>query len=154
MLRFANTVLAVSDMERSIAFYEDVLGDRVATDFGKSVVFESGLALCKAEDFEKETGLKVSFGGNAVEISFTDHDFSGFVDYLQTFSDIEYIKAPSSADSRRRSVIFFDPDRHIIEVCEEIDDMVKRLLESGLSVSEISDIHGLPLEYIRMVGKK
>ena len=45
MLKFKCPLIAVSDMEKSIAFYEEVIGDRVAMNFGENVQFEGGYAL-------------------------------------------------------------------------------------------------------------
>lgn len=36
MLIFKCPLLAVADMEKSIGFYEEVIGDRVAFDFGEN----------------------------------------------------------------------------------------------------------------------
>jgi len=153
MLKFANTVLAVTDVERSIAFYEDVVGDRVVEDYGDNIVFESGLALCKVKDFEKETGKKVYFRNGGVKLSFTEADFDGFVNYLQEFDDIKFITQTETDSRGCRVVRFYDPDNHIIEVLEEMEVVVRRLLSEGMPIEQISEKTGFPVEYVKMVGK-
>ena len=45
MLKFKCPLLVVTDMEKSINFYEEVIGDRVEMNFGENVQFKGGFAL-------------------------------------------------------------------------------------------------------------
>ena len=45
MLKFKCPLLVVTDMEKAITFYEEVIGDRVVMNFGENVQFEGGFAL-------------------------------------------------------------------------------------------------------------
>ena len=44
-MELKNPLLAVADMERSLAFYETVLGLRVVLDFGANKTLTGGLCL-------------------------------------------------------------------------------------------------------------
>ena len=44
-MKLKNPLLAVTDMERSVAFYQTVLGLRKTMDFGANVTLTGGLSL-------------------------------------------------------------------------------------------------------------
>ena len=44
-MKYTGTLIAVFDMEKSIKFYQDVLGLKVIADFGANVTLEGGVFL-------------------------------------------------------------------------------------------------------------
>ena len=44
-MKYTGTLIAVTDMEKSKAFYRDVLGLAVTADFGANVTLEGGVVL-------------------------------------------------------------------------------------------------------------
>ncbi len=44
-MKLKNTLLAVTNMERSVAFYKDTLGLHKIADFGANVTLSGGLCL-------------------------------------------------------------------------------------------------------------
>ena len=61
-MELKNPLLAVTDMERSLAFYEAVLGLRVVLDFGANKTLTGGLCLQTLETWREFIGGKtVSF---------------------------------------------------------------------------------------------
>ena len=48
-MKLKNPLLVVTDMERSVKFYKDVLGLRKTVDFGANVTLTGGLSLQTAE---------------------------------------------------------------------------------------------------------
>ncbi|NOV61327.1 hypothetical protein B0H39_000243 [Clostridium beijerinckii] len=48
----------------------------------------------------------------------------------------------------QRVVRFYDPDKHIIEVGENMVMVVKRFLNSGLSIEETAIRMDVPVDYI------
>ena len=44
-MRLKNVLLVVRDIEKSKAFYHDLFGMNVVTDFGKNVILTEGLVL-------------------------------------------------------------------------------------------------------------
>lgn len=58
---------------------------------------------------------------------------------MQQRNDIRYIgDGVKEADWEQRSIRFYDLDGHIIEVGENLKMVIKRFLDSGLSMMEIS----------------
>lgn len=154
MLKYKCPLLVVSDMEKAITFYEEVIGDRVAFNFGENVQFEGGFALQEIKKWKTMTRLKtVRRNGNDAELYFEEDDFDEFIDYLRGFSEILYVHGVVEAPWGQRIVRFYDPDFHIIEVGEPMDAVIKRLFESGMTVEQVSEKSQYPIEYVKRFAK-
>jgi uncharacterized glyoxalase superfamily protein PhnB len=154
MLKFKCPLLAVTDMEKAITFYEEVIGDRVAFHFGENVQFEGGFALQEMKKWRSMIhDAKVRRNGNDAELYFEEDDFDGFIDYLKDFSEILYVHGVEEAPWGQRIVRFYDPDFHIIEVGEPMDAVIKRLLDSGMTVEQVSEKSQYPIEYVKRFAK-
>ena len=55
-MKLKNPMLVVSDMERSVSFYQTVLGLRVVMDFGANKTLTGGLALHTLESWRSFLG--------------------------------------------------------------------------------------------------
>ena len=65
-MKLKNPLLAVRDMERSKAFYKEVLGLRVVMDFGANVTLTGGLCLQTLDtwaEFLGKAAEAIRFGG-------------------------------------------------------------------------------------------
>ena len=154
MLKFKCPLLAVSDMGKAIAFYEEVIGDRVAFDFGANVQFEGGFALQEMKRWKEmiQTDDVCTLSNNA-ELYFEEEDFDDFLEYLKEFPEIQYVHPVEEAPWGQRIVRFYDPDFHIIEVGEPMDAVIKRLFESGMTVEQVSEKSQYPIEYVKRFAK-
>ena len=84
-MELKNPLLAVADMERSLAFYETVLGLRVVLDFGANKTLTGGLCLQTLDTWRSFLGTdQVAFGGNDAEIYFEEDRFDAFAERLST----------------------------------------------------------------------
>lgn len=150
MLKFKCPLLAVTDMEKSINFYEEVIGDRVAFDFGANVQFEGGFALQEMKKWKTMIHTDtVRRKPNNAELYFEEADFDRFLEYLKEFPEIQYVHGVEEAPWGQRIVRFYDPDFHIIEVGEPMDAVIKRLVESGMTVEQVSEKSQYPIEYVK-----
>ncbi len=150
MLKYKCPLLAVTDMEQSIRFYEEVIGDRVAMNFGENVTFEGGFALqemktWKAMIHKEDVNLK----NHAAELYFEEDDFDGFIKYLKEFPELQYVHDVEEMPWGQRVVRLYDPDSHIIEVGEAMDVVIKKLLKSGMTVEQVSEKSQYPVEYVK-----
>ena len=129
-MKFKNTLLAVSDMERSVSFYRDVLGLRVVADFGANKTLTGGLCLQTLETWQGFLdGKPVSFGGDQFELYFEEGDLDAFVSRLEKLG-AECVHPVREHPRGQRVVRSYDPDRRIIEVGEGMDaplSLVRRL---------------------------
>lgn len=150
MLKYKSTLLAVTDMEKSVRFYEEVIGDRVAMDFGENVTFEGGFALQELKTWKTLIHKEdVHLNNHAVELYFEEDDFDGFIKYLKEFPELNYVHGVEEMPWGQRVVRFFDPDFHIIEVGESMDVVIKRMLQSGMTVEQVSEKTQFPIEYVK-----
>jgi len=154
MLKFKCPLLAVTDMEKAITFYEEVIGDRVAFDFGANVQFEGGFALQEMKKWKAMIHTdQVRTKSNDAELYFEEKDFDKFLEYLKEFPEIQYVHPVEEAPWGQRIVRFYDPDFHIIEVGEPMDAVIKRLFESGMTVEQVSEKSQYPIEYVKRFAK-
>lgn len=111
-----NPMLVVSDMDRSVAFYENVLGLQVIMDFGANKILTGGLSLQTIETYKMFIdAATISFGGNNFELYFEEDEFDQFVKNLSDY-EIECVHPVKEHAWGQRVVRFYDPDHHIIEV--------------------------------------
>ncbi|MDY4080696.1 MAG: VOC family protein [Candidatus Metalachnospira sp.] len=148
-MRYESTLLSVKDIKKSIKFYDEVFGLKVETDFGANVTLTGGhLALQTDDTWRSFINKKVSYGSNAYEIYFEEDDFDSFIEKL-SLMDIEYVHPVKEHSWGQRAVRIYDPDRHIIEIGENMVSVVKRFLDSGMSAEETAVRMDVSLEYIK-----
>ena len=154
MLQFKCPLLAVTDMKKAVAFYEEVIGDRVVMNFGENVQFSGGFALQEMKKWKEMIHTDdVRCKSNDAELYFEEKDFDDFLEYLKEFPEIEYVHPVEEAPWGQRIVRFYDPDFHIIEVGEPLDAVIKRLFESGMTVEQVSEKSQYPIEYVKRFAK-
>ena len=155
-MKFKNPLLVVSDMEKSKKFYKDVLGLRVIMDFGANVTLTGGLCLQTKETWMEFIGAKedeVVFGGKNAEIYFEEDDFDAFAEKLKDLKNIDYVHPVIEHRWGQRVVRFYDPDRHIIEVGENMKFVCRRFLDSGMTEEEVAVRMDVPLKFIQACKK-
>ncbi|MBP1757821.1 MAG: fosB [Firmicutes bacterium] len=138
-MKYKGVCIAVKDIHLSKKFYQDLFELEVFQDYGRNVSF-GGLSL--QQDFDwllsipKDSILKESHN---MELYFEEDNFNDFIAKLQQRNDIRYIAdGVKEADWGQRSIRFYDLDGHIVEVGENMKMVVKRFLDSGLSMTETS----------------
>lgn len=141
-------MLAVTDIDRSVSFYRKVLGLRVISDFGANKTLTGGLFLQTVETYKDFIENRpVSFGHNDFEVYFEEDDFDVFADKLKKL-DIEYVHPVKEHSWGQRVVRFYDPDRHIIEVGENIKAVCRRFLAAGMTPAEVAKRMDVPLKFV------
>lgn len=152
-MKLKNTLLAVSDMDRSLEFYSKLLGLSVELDFGANKTLTGGLVLQTLDTWQSFLGTKaVSFGGNAAELYFEEEDFDSFLRKLDTCA-VDFVHPPKEHSWGQRVVRFYDPDRHIIEVGEELGAVCRRFLASGMTAAQTAERMDVPLSYVEACMK-
>ena len=148
-MELKNPLLAVADMERSLAFYETVLGLRVILDFGANKTLTGGLCLQTLETWRDLLGTdRIAFGGNDAEVYFEENQFDAFSGRLKAL-DIHYIHPVKEHPWGQRAVRFYDPDGHIIEVGETMAAVCRRFRDSGLTPEQTAERMDVPVDYVR-----
>ncbi len=150
-MKYKATLIAVKDIEKSKIFYNEVLGLEVEADFGANVVLTGGLALQTVntwEDFIHMKENQIKFGNNASEIYFEEDNMDEFIQKLNHIKNIEYIHPLKEHSWGQRVIRFYDLDKHIIEVGENLTIVIKRFLDSGLSIEQTATRMDISVDYI------
>ncbi|HWP80037.1 MAG TPA: VOC family protein [Candidatus Acidoferrum sp.] len=146
-MRYESPLIAVTDMERSKAFYKKYLDLDVTIDFGANVTLTGGIALQTLETWRDFIGgIDVRFKGNAGELYFEEDNFD---DFLSKLEGLELVHPPAQHAWGQRAVRFYDPDGHMIEVGENITAVARRFREGGMTVPEVAARMDVREEYVR-----
>ena len=147
-MKLKNPMLVVTDIDRSVEFYIKVFGLHVIMDFGANKTLTGGLALQTADTYKDFIGTtEISFGGNNFELYFEEDDFEKFVDKLKE-CDVEYVHPVTEHPWGQRVVRFYDPDRHIIEVGENLKAVCRRFLDSGMTPEQTAERMDVPMKFV------
>lgn len=153
---YRSCVLLVKDVEKSKQFYNNVLGQKIVMDFGRNVSFEGGLAIWE-KDYalnlifqEKKPEIKV--GTNNVEIYFETENLDDL--YKNLTGKVRFIHSIMEHSWGQRAFRVYDPDDHIIEFAESMENVVLKLYNQDLSVEEIAKKSMMPMEFIILVLEK
>ena len=148
-MKYQSTLIAVTDMARSLNFYKEVLGQEVLLDYGGNVTLTCGVALQDLTGWKQFLGTgDVRFKGRDGELYFEEDDMDGFLKKLEGM-DISYVHPLATQPWGQRCVRFYDPDGHIIEVGENMAAVTKRFRDSGMSVAEIAKAMDIDETYVR-----
>lgn len=151
-MKFSGLLIVVSDMKKSKLFYSEVLGLDVILDFGANVTLTGGVVLQTKDSW---TGLihksknEIFFGGNDSELYFEEDDFDNFILKLQQVPDICYVHPVIEHSWGQRVVRFYDPDKHIIEVGENLNKVVRKFLNKGMSIENIATKMDVSIDYVK-----
>ena len=147
-MKLKNPMLVVRDIDQSVEFYNRVFGLHVIMDFGANKTLTGGLALQTAETYHEFIGDRaISFGGNSFELYFEEDDFDQFADRLKGFQ-VDYVHPVKEHRWGQRVVRFYDPDRHIIEVGENMKAVCRRFLASGMTPDQVAVRMDVPMKFV------
>ena len=125
-MEYRGPMLVVKDMERSKAFYRKFLEVDIVSDFGENVTFNGGLS----ESF--------NYQKNTVEFYFETKDFDGFIERTKE-EELDFLRDIATMEWGQKVACFYDPDKHVIQVGEDLTVMVKRLAADGMTVEELGE---------------
>jgi catechol 2,3-dioxygenase-like lactoylglutathione lyase family enzyme len=129
-----------------------MMGLEVVSDFGANIVLTGGLALQTIETWiefigNPESGVVLQ--NNASELYFEEDDLDAFIEKLKTMEGIEFVHPILEHSWGQRVVRFYDPDKHIIEVGESMDKVIRRFIDGGLSAEETAARMDVPEVFVR-----
>lgn len=119
---FVNTIVFVSDLEKSKRFYSDTLNIKIKNDLETIVFFENQLVLHSTESilntvFNKEYSYKKKpMGSNNMLLYFETDDLEALYNNLK--DKVEMIHKIETQEWGQKVFRFYDPDRHIVEFGE------------------------------------
>lgn len=148
-MKLKNILFVVNDIEVSKAFYKELFGLKVVTDFGENVILTEGLVLQEKKLWESFIKKEVSVGGCDAELYFEENDIDAFLQKLKKSRfQIEYVNECMEHDWGQRVIRIYDPDKHMIEIGESLEYVARRFLKQGMSVEQTAAKTQLPLPQI------
>ena len=153
-MKYKGTLLAVKDIEKSKAFYKSVLNLDVVMDAGANVELTGGIYLQTSDtwiNFINKSDSEIIFSNNATELYFETDAIDGLVEKLKSFTGIDYIHSLIEHSWGQRAVRFYDLDKHIIEVAENMVIVIKKFIDSGLTVDQTAIRMDVDVGYIKFV---
>lgn len=147
-MKYNCPMIVVSDMEKTLEFYKNVLGLDVIQDFGANKTLTGGISLQTEETYKEFIGKeKISYGGDNFELYFEEDEIDAFFEKLKEFN-VELVHPVQEHSWGQRAVRFYDPDRNIIEVGESLQAVCSRFAASGMNADEIAVRMDVPLEMV------
>ena len=149
-MRFSNTLIAVRDMERSLAFYRELFGQEVKLDLGWCKILDCGLTL--QLHLDRIAGFpedRMQFKTYNMELYFETEDMDGFMALLDNHPEAERLDDLRTFPWLQRGIRIFDPDGHLIEVSEDMATVAFREFDKGRNADETSELIQHPPELVR-----
>lgn len=150
-MKYKNTLLVVKDMSRSKNFYRHVLNLKVLFDYHGRATLSSGIILESYElwkDLIHKNKEEIMMPNNACELYFETEDIDQFMQTLVEFN-VPLVHPLKEHAWGQRTVRFYDPDGHMIEVGESMKKVAKRFLSQGFSYEETAKLMNVPLDCIK-----
>ncbi len=156
-VKYHSSVIFVKDIEVTKQFYTEVLGEEIELDFGKNVTLKGGLALweIRPDHIIPErlgTDWIGSEIGNRFELYFETEKIEGILEKLRK-NQIDFLHALHEEPWGQRTIRFFDPDRHLVEIGETLETFVKRLHGENMTAEQVSEKTAIPIEIVREMIK-
>lgn len=147
-MKYNCPMIVVSDMEKNVEFYKNVLGLDVIQDFGANKTLTGGISLQTEETYKEFIGKdKITYGGDNFELYFEEDEIDAFFEKLKEFN-VELVHPVQEHSWGQRAVRFYDPDRNIIEVGESLEAVCSRFSASGMNADEIAVRMDVPLDMV------
>jgi len=157
-LKNCSTALFVKDIEASKKFYSEILGLSIQLDFGKNVIYSCGFAVWEIQNSHVIPSI---LGTNNI----SDNRINRFELYFETETlqkDFEHLKRNNIVFLNeiheepwgQRTIRFFDPDKHLIEIGESMQQFITRFHVQGMTIEEINRKTSVPTEEITRLLKE
>lgn len=139
-MKYKCTMLVVNDIKKSVEFYTHILQLKIISDLGANVTLSGGVALQTRESWQQFTNSQIACvfePNNNVELYFEENHFDKFIERIEN-KELEFLgEKITTFPWEQRVARFYDPDRHIIHVGEDLVTVVKRLHHQEMHLDEI-----------------
>ena len=147
---FICTIVVVEDIARTRKLYENLLGQKVTSDFGAyNVGFAGGLAFYQKRLYQDLVGSQAVGGpSRAFELYFEEDDLPALERQI-TAGGFRLVHATREEPWKQRVFRFLDEDDHVVCIAERMVNVSRRLYGEQKSIDEIAALTGLPTAEIR-----
>jgi catechol 2,3-dioxygenase-like lactoylglutathione lyase family enzyme len=141
-------------MQISRTFYQDLFDLETELEIEGLTTFKEGISLWNrsiaSTIMYKGAELSKPEEKPGVEIYFETDDIDSFFGILSS-RGVRLLHEIEKSPWQQRTVRFFDPDDHLIEVGESMEEVIRRVSREGHTPEEVSDLTYMPVEVIRAV---
>ncbi len=152
-LRNNSTAIFVKDINVSKEFYHGLLGLAIDLDFGKNVIFKSGFSIWEIQDnhiIPMTLGLE----------KLSNPSYKRFELYFETENlyenfgilknrNVKFIHEIHEEPWGQLTIRFFDPDNHLIEIGESMEQFVRKFYDQGMTIEQVSKRTSVPEHEIK-----
>lgn len=149
-LKYVCALVVVQDILVARNFYENLLGQKVESDFGENVTFEGDFAIHLEGHYKKllgEGNRPILRKSHNFELYFETDEIDTILAMLKE-NEVEFLHEIREQPWGQRVMRFYDPDLHIVEVGETMESVVLRYHIGGMSIEEISKRTSMPVEFV------
>ncbi|WP_040196543.1 VOC family protein [Candidatus Soleaferrea massiliensis] len=148
-MKYQGCLLAVRDISVSKRFYEEVLHQAAVMDMGVHVTYE-GFSLQQgyaeligaAADYVKEPS-------HSFQVYFEVEDLDKVYAEMKNIPDLQWVHEMKEYPWGQRDIRVYDPDKHIVEIAEDMHTVIKRFFRQGMTDKEVAERTMLPLEVVK-----
>jgi catechol 2,3-dioxygenase-like lactoylglutathione lyase family enzyme len=149
-MKYVCCLITVREMAPARHFYETLLGQEVINDFGENVGFTAGFALHQIDHYRKLVGLDLPAGVLSGELYFEEDEVDAAYERL-LLAGVEFVHPVVTQPWGQRVFRCLDPDGHIVEIGESLEQLVRRLHSEDNSPARIAEITGMVQGYIESI---
>ena len=138
-------------------FYTDILEQEIENQFGKIIYFKSGISIWELSDnlpIVQELGgrLKKTVT-NQVELYFESDNLDKVLFRMREYY-VRLLHEVREEPWGQRTIRFYDPDDHLIEVGETVKTFVTRFHKQGYIPEHIAEKTSIDIELIKKIIRK
>lgn len=148
-MKYQGCLLAVKDISVSRNFYEKVLHQNIIMDVGEHITFK-GFSL--QEGYAGLIGVaadSVAEQSHNFQVYFETEDLDGIYEELKRTDGLQWVHEIKEYPWGQRDIRLYDPDRHIVEIAEDMNTVIRRFSSQGMPPEEIAARTMLPLEIVK-----
>lgn len=148
-MKYQGCLLAVKDISASKHFYEKVLHQNAIMDIGVHVTFE-GFSL--QQGYAEIAGISVDSikeRSHNFQVYFEVEDLDKEYAEMESIPGLQWIHEIKEYPWGQRDIRVYDPDKHIVEIAEDMNTVIKRFFSQGMSAEEVAERTMFPLEVVK-----
>ncbi|ETJ20368.1 VOC family protein [Clostridium butyricum] len=148
-MKYQGCLLAVKDISASKYFYEKVLHQNAVMDIGVHVTYE-GFSL--QQGYAELVGISVDSlkeQSHSFQVYFEVENLDEVYAELKRISGLQWVHEIKEYPWGQRDIRVYDPDKHIVEIAEDMTTVIKRFFNQGMSPEEISTRTMFPIEVVK-----
>lgn len=148
-MKYQGCLLSVRDISASKHFYETILHQNVIMDIGLHVTFEG---------FSLQQGYAELIGIAADSVKEQSHNFQVYFEVenldkvyaeIKNIPGLQWVHEIKEYPWGQRDLRLYDPDKHIVEIAEDMNTVIKRFFSQGMSVEEVAKRTMFPIAVVK-----